>query len=179
MYDAHTFGALRPQPSSSDLPRASPKMMKRLVKGIIFDMDGADNISVQSWHQAAQPRVEDGYCIYLFDIHTPESSALVRSTVRLAGQEPSSMIAGTLTKPVIDFAKMRQRTNIMDGDILEVLGTLPAQERVRVEAIINEVEDEVCPFPIRKLPDYKAATGGKIKDQPLPCHAGPAQDADQ
>ncbi|CAL5219660.1 g1542 [Coccomyxa viridis] len=52
---------------------------------------------------------------------------------------------GTLTKAVINFAKMRQRANILEGDILEVLGTLPVQERVRVEAIINEVEDEALP----------------------------------
>ena len=42
------------------------------------------------------------------------------------------------------LTQMRQRANILEGDILEVLGTLPTQERLRVEAIINEVEDEVC-----------------------------------
>ncbi len=61
---------------------------------------------------------------------------------------------------MINFAKMRQRANILEGDILEVLGTLPVQERVRVEAIINEVEDEVCLFPIYKLPDRTAAIQG-------------------
>ena len=43
---------------------------------------------------------------------------------------------------------MRQRANILEGDILEVLGSLPLQERLRVEAIIEEVEDEVCHSPM-------------------------------
>lgn len=58
------------------------------------------------------------------------------------------MIVGTLTKAVINFTQMRQRANILEGDILEVLGTLPSQERLRVEAIIREVEDEVCQTPV-------------------------------
>ena len=115
--------------------------------------------------------------VYILLLHL--HAVLMRITVRLAEQEPSFVIAGTLTKPVIDFAKMRQRANILEGDMLEVLGTLPVQERVRVEAIINEVEDEVCQRPAYKLPDHRAATGGKNKGQTLPCHAGPAQDADQ
>ena len=84
-----------------------------------------------------------------------------------------SWIAGTLTKAVINFAKMRQRANILEGDILEVLGTLPVQERVRVEAIINEVEDEVCQNSIYKLPDHRAVIEEKRKSRSLPCLCRP------
>ena len=47
MYGAYTFGDQRPQHSSGVLPQTFPKKMKRIAKGIIFDMDGAEKSSLQ------------------------------------------------------------------------------------------------------------------------------------
>ena len=49
MHGAHTFGGQRPQRSSAVVLQTLPKSMKRIVKGIVFDMDGAELISLQTW----------------------------------------------------------------------------------------------------------------------------------
>ena len=48
---------------------------------------------------------------------------------------------GTLTVPVIDFAEMRRRLGIPDGDILAVLRSWPAERRAAAFAVIEEIED--------------------------------------
>lgn len=53
-------------------------------------------------------------------------------------------LEGTLTKPCIDFKKMRQRLGIEVGDVLTVIHSYEDPKR-REEAmnIIDEVEEEV------------------------------------
>lgn len=51
---------------------------------------------------------------------------------------------GTLTVPVIDFVRMRERVGILQGDILAELRRWPADRRARGFAIIEEIEAEAC-----------------------------------
>jgi len=54
MYGAYTFGDQRPQHSSGVLPQTFPKKMKRIAKGIIFDMDGTLTKAVINFTQMRQ-----------------------------------------------------------------------------------------------------------------------------
>ena len=49
---------------------------------------------------------------------------------------------GTLTVPVIDFALMRRRVGVTQGDILDVIGGWPEAERARAYAAIAEIEQQ-------------------------------------
>lgn len=47
---------------------------------------------------------------------------------------------GTLTVPVLDFARMRRETGILHGDILVELEKMDTENRKRCEAIIERIE---------------------------------------
>lgn len=49
---------------------------------------------------------------------------------------------GTLTKPVIDFKKMRDLLGIPKEDVLTVVGTYGEEERKKAMKIIEDVEEE-------------------------------------
>ncbi len=48
----------------------------------------------------------------------------------------------TLTKPYLDFAKLRTRLGLADEDILDWLGRLPPAERGRAQAVIEAFEQD-------------------------------------
>ncbi|KAI8476002.1 MAG: HAD-like domain-containing protein [Monoraphidium minutum] len=47
---------------------------------------------------------------------------------------------GTLTVPVIDFALMRRKVGVTQGDILDVINSWPEAEQARAHAAIKEIE---------------------------------------
>ncbi|KAH7623919.1 putative Haloacid dehalogenase-like hydrolase domain-containing protein [Nannochloris sp. 'desiccata'] len=49
---------------------------------------------------------------------------------------------GTLTVPCIDFAEMRRRAGVTEGDILTVIDAWPAERRAKAYAAIAEIEAE-------------------------------------
>ena len=49
---------------------------------------------------------------------------------------------GTLTVPCIDFAEMRRRVGITEGDILTVIDAWPADKRAAAYATIAEIEEQ-------------------------------------
>jgi HAD superfamily hydrolase (TIGR01549 family) len=49
---------------------------------------------------------------------------------------------GTLTVPCIDFAEMRRRAGVTEGDILTVIDAWPADRRTKAYAAIAEIEEE-------------------------------------
>lgn len=49
---------------------------------------------------------------------------------------------GTLTVPCIDFAEMRRRVGITEGDILTVIDAWPADKRASAYAAIAEIEEQ-------------------------------------
>lgn len=51
---------------------------------------------------------------------------------------------GTLTEPAIDFQGMRRALNMMEGDVLTLIGLMPKQERLDAEAIIARFEDDAA-----------------------------------
>ncbi|MGE0683084.1 MAG: HAD family hydrolase [Candidatus Binatia bacterium] len=67
--------------------------------------------------------------------------------IRLNGQDkPLRAIAfdldSTLTRPYLDFKKLRQQINFPEGDILQWLAQLPAEEQARAQEIIEAFEQD-------------------------------------
>jgi HAD superfamily hydrolase (TIGR01509 family) len=67
--------------------------------------------------------------------------------IRLNGQEkPLRAIAfdldSTLTRPYLDFKKLRQRLNLPEGDILQWFSQLPAEAQARAREIIEAFEQD-------------------------------------
>ncbi len=74
---------------------------------------------------------------------------------------------GTLTVPALDFAAMRADIGVPEGDILGALDAMPADERTRALAVIEEHEqaaaaDSRLSEGARELLDFLAATGVRI-----------------
>ena len=68
-------------------------------------------------------------------------------SICLNGQErPLRAIAfdldSTLTRPYLDFKKLRQHLNLPEGDILGWLGQLPTTEKTRASALIEAFEQD-------------------------------------
>jgi len=49
---------------------------------------------------------------------------------------------GTLTEPYMDFAEMKRRVGVTDGDILDVMGTWSEERQAQANAVIAEMETE-------------------------------------
>lgn len=66
------------------------------------------------------------------------------------------MLAGTVTVPCIDFAEMRRRCGVTQGDILDVINSYPPEQKAAAYRAIQEIEDEVCPVIMSMIADMGA-----------------------
>jgi hypothetical protein len=68
-----------------------------------------------------------------------------------------AMQDGTLTVPCIDFALMRRRVGVLNGDILEEIAKMAPEAQARARAAIWDVEQQVCSLP--RYPQLQLAEG--------------------
>ena len=68
-------------------------------------------------------------------------------TIRLnSSTHPLGAIAfdldSTLTRPYLDFTRLRRQLNLSEGDILQWLATLPSQERQEASRVVEAFEQD-------------------------------------